>query len=291
MNAQQIRVFHAIARTGSFSAAAQRLALSQPAVSDHLRKLEETYGIRLFVRGQRGATLTDVGRKLMAVAERLVEAEGEADQLLSRAGALKEGSLVIGADAAIHALAAVRHFRAAFPGIGVRIESGNSAALTVRLRSFEVDFAIVAQVPDGNDIVSRLIRRDPMVAILPRAAGKTAKSPITPGELLRFPVVMREEGSATREFAMKLLGAAASPATIEVSGREACLEAVAEGMGVAIVSRGEVPSDPRIAARPIAGTHEFMAEHLIYLRTRMNLRLMQAFLASVDATSGKAKRA
>lgn len=292
MNTHQIRVFHAIARAGSFSAAAQLLALTQPAVSDHIRKLEEAYGIRLFVRGQRGATLTDVGRKLMAIAERLVEAESEADQLLSRAGALKEGSLVIGADAAIHALAAVRHFRAAYPGVGVRIEAGNSAALATRLRSFEVDFAIVAQAPDGSDIVSRVIRRDPLVAILPEALGKTAKTPIAPGELLRFPVVMREEGSATRELAMRLLGAgAASPATIEVSGREACLEAVAEGMGVAIVSRGEVPSDPRIVARPIAGAREFMAEHLIYLRTRMNLRLVQAFLASVDATSGKAKRA
>jgi LysR family transcriptional regulator, low CO2-responsive transcriptional regulator len=288
MNAHQLRVFHAIARTGSFSGAAAHLALTQPAVSDHIRKLEEAYGVRLFTRGPRGATLTDVGRKLMAVAERLLEAEGEADQLLSRAGALKEGTLVIGADAAIHALPAVRHFRAAYPGIAIRIEAGNSSVLAARLRAFEVDFAIVARLPEGGDIVSRLIRRDPIVAILPKAWANRVHGKAGPKDMAQFPLVMREEGSATRELALRILGQSGTrnTATIEVSGRETCLEAVAQGMGVAYVSRGEVSSDPRIAVRELSSKEERMTEHLIYLRTRMNLRMVQAFLSSIDATTG-----
>lgn len=293
MNAQQLRVFHAIARAGSFSGAAQRLSLTQPAVSDHMRKLEEAYDVRLFTRGPKGATLTDVGRKLMAVAERLVEAEGEADQLLSRAGALKEGTLVIGADAAIHAIAAVRHFRGVHPGITIRIEAGNSASLAARLRSFEVDLAIVARVPEGADIVSRLIRRDPIVAILPKALAAGTGASLGAKELSRLAVVMREEGSATRDLTLRLFrqNNIAPAAMIEVSGRETCLEAVAQGMGVAFVSRGEVPSDARIVVREVAGKQEHMTENLIYLRTRTNLRLMRAFLASVDATAGKASAA
>jgi aminoethylphosphonate catabolism LysR family transcriptional regulator len=290
MKARQLRVFYAIARTGSFSGAAAQLALTQPAISDHIRKLEEAYGIRLFTRSSRGATLTDVGRRLMAVAERLLEAEAEADQLLSRTGSLKEGTLVVGADAAIHALAAVRHFRETYPGIAVRIESGNSTVLAARLRAYEVDFAIVAQVPEGRDIVSRLIRKDPIVAILPRAWTSRFKGRMGTGLSGQYPVVMREEGSATRELALRILarGSIVPSATIDVCGRETCMEAVAQGMGLAFVSSGEVPPDPRICVRHLGGREEFMTEHLIFLRTRINLRLMRAFLASVDATAAQA---
>ncbi len=63
---------------GGFSRAAERLNLTQPAVSDHVRKLEETYGVQLFQRAAQGVTLTDMGRKLFAIAERQFEAEAEA---------------------------------------------------------------------------------------------------------------------------------------------------------------------------------------------------------------------
>ena len=87
MRHAQLKAFHAVAIHGGFSRAAERLSLTQPAVSDHVRKLEESYGVQLFNRGPSGVALTAMGRSLFAIAERLFEAETEA-----------RGSAVAGAD-------------------------------------------------------------------------------------------------------------------------------------------------------------------------------------------------
>ena len=78
MRHAQLKAFHAVAAHGGFSRAAEALGLTQPAVSDHVRKLEEAYGVQLFTRGPAGVALTDMGRKLFAIAERQFEAEAEA---------------------------------------------------------------------------------------------------------------------------------------------------------------------------------------------------------------------
>ena len=69
MRYAQIKAFHAVTIHGGFSRAAERLALTQPAVSDHVRKLEETYGVQLFNRTARGVDMTAMGRELFAVTE------------------------------------------------------------------------------------------------------------------------------------------------------------------------------------------------------------------------------
>ena len=287
MKSNQLRVFYAVAKNGSFSGAAESLSLTQPAVSDHIRKIEEAYGTRLFTRGPKGAVLTDVGRKLLAIAERHVEAENEAELLLSRVSSLTEGSLTIGADAAIHILPAVKHFRDTFPGVAVRIESGNSHELAARLREFEIDAAVVARLPAGQDIAARLLRRDVLVLALPKASlKKLGKSAGLQG-LAQLPLVLREDGSATRELALAMLERSGIKLAqvLEVSGRETCLEAVAQGMGATIISRGELSGDAKISIVDLSEQKACMEEHLIYLRTRMNLRVIRAFLASVDAVS------
>ena len=78
MRHAQLKAFHAVAVHTGFSRAAEALGLTQPAVSDHVRKLEETYGVQLFTRAPSGVALTGMGRKLFAIAERQFEAEAEA---------------------------------------------------------------------------------------------------------------------------------------------------------------------------------------------------------------------
>ena len=93
MSFAQLKAFHAVAHQGGFSKAAIVLSLTQPAISDHVRKLEETHGIQLFLRAARGVALTETGRKLYAITERLFEAEAQASELLMRAETLEEGHL------------------------------------------------------------------------------------------------------------------------------------------------------------------------------------------------------
>ena len=133
MRYAQIKAFHAVAIHGGFFRAAERLALTQPAVSDYMRKLEKTCGVQLFNRTARGVEMTAMGRKLFAVTERQFEAEAQALDLLSRAKTLEEGQLTIGADAAVHVLPQIARFREKYPRISLRLVSGNSAELLERL--------------------------------------------------------------------------------------------------------------------------------------------------------------
>src|SRR5919106_1223691 len=114
MRHAQLKAFHAVATWGGFSRAASQLGISQPALSEQVRKLEEAYGVELFVRARRSVRLTDIGRRL------------------------DFGQLTIGADAAVHVLPLVASFRARYPRIRVSVISGNSQRLMEQLHRFEI---------------------------------------------------------------------------------------------------------------------------------------------------------
>ena len=80
----QLKAFHAVAVYGSFTRAAERLFLTQPAVSDQVRKLEERYGVLLFHRNKRSVRLSELGERLLAVTQRLFAIEAEADTACGR---------------------------------------------------------------------------------------------------------------------------------------------------------------------------------------------------------------
>ena len=287
MRHAQLKAFHAVAIHGGFSRAAERLSLTQPAVSDHVRKLEESYGVQLFNRGSSGVALTAMGRSLFAIAERLFEAETEARDLLSRAQTLEEGQLTIGADAAVHILPRVARFRAAFPGIAVRLVTGNSADLLARLEALAIDVAIVAGRPSDDRFVVRRLREDRLMAVVPKQSGKVVRATLE--SLMTRPLILREEGSVTRRLLTdELRRRGLKPAgIIEIEGREAVREAVAQGLGVAIMSEGELTTDTRLRSLAISDWSAVMSEWLICLKSRAGLHVIRSFLDMPEA-SGQA---
>ncbi|MGQ0483914.1 MAG: LysR substrate-binding domain-containing protein [Hyphomicrobiales bacterium] len=279
MRHAQLKAFHAIAQYGGFSRAAKRLALTQPAVSDHIRKLEETYGVQLFLRSPRGVSLTALGRKLFAVAERHFETEAEALELLSRAATLEEGQLTIGADAAVHVLPRLARFRERFPRIAIRLVSGNSADLLARLESFAIDIAVTAERPASDAIVARRLRQDRLVAVASRSASPHLRTRLPFARLAALPLILREEGSMTRRLLLdEMQRQGLRPATtIEIESREAAREAAAQGLGFAVMSEGELIPDARLRTYAIPDWNAVMEEWLLCLRARAGLHVIRAF--------------
>jgi len=115
----QLRAFHAVATQGGFSKAADHLHLTQPTLSDQVRKLERDFDILLFNRTSRSVALTDAGRHLLAITNRMFECEGEAIEYLKESQNLLVGSLTLSADAPFHVLRIVRAFRNRYPGVTV----------------------------------------------------------------------------------------------------------------------------------------------------------------------------
>lgn len=287
MRHAQLKAFHAVAQYGGFSNAAGRLALTQPAVSDHIRKLEETYGVQLFLRSPRGVSLTALGRKLFAVAERLFETEAEALELLSRAATLEEGQLTVGADAAVHVLPRLARFRDRFPKIALRLVSGNSAELLARLESFAIDIAVTAERPASDAILSKRLRQDRLVAVGRRSGTKATRLPFA--RLAQLPLILREEGSMTRKLLLtEMQRRGLRPATtIEIESREAAREAAAQGLGLAVMSEGELVPDRRLRTYAIPDWDAVMEEWLLCLKSRAGLHAIRAFFDEAQG-SGQA---
>lgn len=285
MRHAQLKAFHAVAVHGGFSRAAEALHLTQPAVSDHVRKLEETYGVQLFTRGASGVALTDMGRKLFAIAERQFEAEEEALELLLRGRTLEEGQITIGADAAAHILPQLARFRLEHSRLAVRLVTGNSAQLLKRLEDFSIDVAVIAERPADPAFLCRKLRSDRLVAVVQRSSKLARLTQIGFTQLVRLPLILREQGSMTRTL---LLEEAARRGltladTVEIESREAAREAAAQGLGIAIMSEGELVPDTRLQVIAISDWQAEMEEWLLCLKARAGLHVIRSFLGLQSA--------
>ena len=277
----QLRAFHQVALSGSFSRAAEALHVTQPAISDQIRKLEEEYDTLLFNRAKRQVTLTWAGAALLEVTRRLFDAEDQALMLLTENRALQGGTLRIVADSAVHVLRVLAAFRARYPGVRVSIRAGNSAQVRASLHAYEADLGVIGEIPDGETFEHLRLNATPITAFV-AADHPLAGAAVLPWASLPFlTLVLRERGSKTRT---KLEAAAADhgltlTAAIEAEGREAVRELVASGAGVGFVSGAEFVPDARLVAVPLPASDRLMMEEaLICLRERRGGKVVRAFL-------------
>ncbi len=276
----QLRAFHYVAITGGFSRAAEELLLTQPAISDQVRKLEEEYDILLFNRQRKQVTLTPAGEKLLVITRRMFDTENQALELLSESRALRAGTLRIVADAAHHLLHILAAFRERYPGVKVTMRAGNSETVIESLFSYDADIGVLGGIPVGRDFEVINLNSTPIVAFAAADHPAARRKSLSFAELAGLPLIMRERGSKTRR---KLEEGAAEAGVelkfaIEAEGREAVREIVAAGAGIGFVSEAEFGNDTRLAKIPIEGPPMLMDEALICLTERSRGKTMRAFL-------------
>ena len=285
----QLRAFHHVALIGSFSGAAATLHVTQPAISDQIRKLEEEYDTLLFNRAKRQVTLTKAGSALLAVTRRMFDAEDHALQLLSENRVLQGGTLRIVADSAVHVLRVLAAFRSKFPGVRVTFCAGNSQQVMERLHAFDADLGVIGEVPTGEVFEHVHLNATPITAFVSKSHPLARLGRLRWTDLADQSLVLRERGSKTRT---KLERAAAEEgvildSAIEAEGREAVREIVASGAGVGFVSAAEFAPDARLVALPLEGGEVLMMEEaLICLRERRNGKLVRAFMEMARAMGG-----
>ncbi len=276
----QLRAFHHVALHGGFSRAAEALHLTQPAISDQVRKLESEYDVRLFDRRKKQVSVTDAGEELLKITHRMFEVEQHAYEFLSESRALRTGTLRLMVDSTHHMVHILGAFREKYPEVFVSIRVGNSHNVLSNLNSYEADIGVVGEVPKGSEYKSVLMSSTPIVAFAPEASAIATKKSVTLRELSKYPLVLREPGSKTREkleeFAEKQGIELAMQ--IEAEGREAVREIVAAGGGVGIVSEAEFGHDPSLVKIPISASGLTMDEALLCLKERQDSKLVRGFM-------------
>lgn len=276
----QLRAFHYVATCGGFSRAAEQLFLTQPAISDQVRKLEEEYDILLFNRQRKQVVLTTAGEQLLQITRRLFDSEQQALDFLSESRALQSGNLRIVADSAHHLLHILAAFRKRYPGVTVSVRAGNTETVVNSLYSYEADLGVLGEMPTLTNFACDLLSSSPIIAFVAQDHQLAGAGRLTFAELAQHPLVLRERGSKTRtklEVAARAQGVELKPA-IEAEGREAVREIVASGAGIGFVSLAEFGEDKRLAAIRLEPEDQMMMdEALICLRERRASKLVNAF--------------
>src|SRR5882724_9635279 len=206
---RQFEVFLAVAKAGSFRVAAEAMHLSQPALSQHVAELERELGARLFDRLGRSVALTEAGRILEDHALRLFATLTSAREAIAELGGLKRGSLLVGASTTpgIYVLpAVVAAFQRRHPGIALSLQIANSAVIEERIRGNEIDLGVVGGHvlhPREECLAAGLL--DELVLIVPPGHPWARRREIAPALLADQRLLVREEGSATRQVAERAL--------------------------------------------------------------------------------------
>src|SRR5688572_15150324 len=242
LNLNHLAVFHAVAETGSVTAGAHRLMVSQTAVSKQVKELERALQTRLFDRQAKGVRLTDSGTALADYARRIFALAAEAESAVSDLSGMRRGSLAVGASPTLGTYLLPRalvYFRQRFPGISVRLEIEHSHLLRARLNEGALDLGVTEADVHWPELEATLLSTDELVAIAPAGHPLARKRKVTPAELCREPFVVRETGSQTRSLVERALaekGYAINP-VLSLGSTEAVKQAVAAGLGVAMVSK------------------------------------------------------
>ncbi len=284
MRYSQLRAFHFVATYGSFSVAAERLKISQPAVSEQVKKLEQNYDTLLIKRQNKKISLTDEGRKILLLTKQLFDVEQQIEDYISESGQELAGSIRIIADSASHVLNILAAFRKKYPKIKVILRSGNSEEVENTLRSFNSEIGIMPNLSKKLDIGMKFLGSSKIIAFGQPEYFDTGKEILKMVDLTKLPIIFREKGSNTRkiiEKEAKIQGVYLKP-IIEVEGREAMRELVASGAGIGFVSEAEFVADTRVLKVNIQGDNLIMNETVAFLKQRSNVRVIRDFLSLVD---------
>jgi len=241
MEIRQLRAFVAIADAGTFTAAAQRVNVTQAAISMQIRQLESETGARLFIRAPRRVILTEAGEHLLQRARQILREHDAALEEIAELAGAERGRLRIGSASAMVTTDSLpiilqelkeHHTRAE-----ITVTSGTSEALVEQILAGELDIAFVSLPVEARGIQTERLSHDELVAIgspKHRLAGQTTVSPYAlAGEKL----ILGERGGNTRRLIDLFFAQAGVPLTVsmELSRQAAIRRMVEEDMGVGIV--------------------------------------------------------
>ncbi|MCW7940941.1 LysR family transcriptional regulator [Streptomyces hygroscopicus] len=249
----------AVARLGSLGRAARELGITQPAASSRIRSMERQLGVALVDRSPRGSRLTDAGALVTDWARRIMEAAEAFDAGAQALRGRRDSRLRVAASMTIAEyllpgwLIALRALR---PDTAVSLLAGNSAAVAERLLADEADLGFVEglSLPAGLD--GAVVAHDRLIVVTaPGHPWARRRGPLSAGELASTPLILREEGSGTRQVLNAALGGLARP-LLELSSTTAVKASAVSGAGPAVLSElavGEELASRRLVSVPVEG--------------------------------------
>lgn len=286
INLNQLRVFYYAAKNLNFTRAAEKLFITQPAVTAQIKFFEENLSLKLFKKKGGKLHLTEEGKTLQEYAHKLFECEKEIETAVEEIKKLSRGTLRIGTArtyARYFMPFLISRFREAYPHIHIHLDEGNSLELIQSLINLKNELVIISKTEEYPDVSLDLFSHEEVVLILSpehRLAGKEALDfKDLPGE----PIILKEEGSGTRKLVEGLFceNEISPQILMETSDAEMIKFLVKHGEGIAFLVRAAVAPEIRegtLVSRSLKGKKLYLDVNVGYLKNQPLSRPAEAFL-------------
>jgi DNA-binding transcriptional LysR family regulator len=257
---RQLRALAALSANGSVTAAANKLNLTQPAVTLQLRNLQDLAGLPLLQRTNDGMLLTGAGKEVLTLHERIEAAISACATSLDMMAGRTGGRVSIGAvsTAKYFVPFAIAAFSRLHPKIDITLSIGNREEIRQALRGYDLDFAIMGRPPPEVEVDTHLIGDHPHIIVAAKGHWLARDFGLAAVDLSHETFLTREPGSGTRMLMEQLFEASELKPAIgmEMSSNETIKQAVIAGLGIAFISAHTVASeleDGRLVALDVAG--------------------------------------
>lgn len=262
--------FLAVAESGGFRAATQRVGLSQPAITQHIRKLERWLRAELIDRGNAGSVLTPQGQAFLPYAEILVRTSERARSMFEKK------NIVVGASSNIGVYLLPKHLKACRDMLGCELDIviGDNPGIADRLQNLTIDIAIMEWWDDRPGFVAQRWKQERLVVIVPPGHPWAGMESIPPELLQNATLLGGEPGTGTGRLLRQCLGeqAAGLRTGMQLGSTEAVKRAVQAGLGISIVMASAVAeeqSDGRLHAIPLADTPLEKSLYIVWRDNRL----------------------
>ena len=289
MDTRQLAAFCAVVERRSFSQAAERLGVTQPAVSLQVRSLEKRLGRKLLDRSGRRVEPTEAGAALYRSAQRMLQLEEQlVDELQAADGGELGGTLHVGASTGPGSTVVpvlLCEFQRANPGVAVSLSISDTQSVVDRVAERELELGVVGAARRHRGVVFEPFFRDEVVLAVP-PAHPFANSTLTLDQLREEPLIVMQEGAGVRQVIEdELRGAGIRlrdlEPRLELGLQESVKAAVTAGYGVTFISRAAISADlaaGTLATARVEGLDPARDISLVRSAGRSPTRAAEAFL-------------
>jgi DNA-binding transcriptional LysR family regulator len=286
LNFNQLRVFYYAAKNLNFTAAANELFITQPAVTFQMKAFEEFCNLKLFKKRARRLFLTDEGRALFEYAEKIFKYEKEIENAIEDMRELKRGVLSLGttkAYARYFMPLMLSIFHKNYPNIKIQLNEGSSLDMTYSLLDFKIEVAVIAKAGELPEVNFFPFSKEEMAVIVAPDHHLTKKKNVSFEKLAAEPFIMKEKGSGTRKLVDQGFANINREPNIlmETSNTEFIKQLVQRGEGVSFLVREAVAAElgeKKLVEVPLKGRKIFLDVSIAYLKAQVLSPPAKAFV-------------
>jgi LysR family transcriptional regulator, low CO2-responsive transcriptional regulator len=289
----QLQILQEIAKHGSFTRAAEELDLTQPTVSQQIKKLTQTIGMPLFDQLGKQLYLTAAGKEVLAASTSISQQFADLEIALDELKGLKQGriNLVASTTAKYFVPRLLGTFRRKHPEIALALQITNQEGVLSRLANNQDDLYFTGRPPSEMDIELRPILENPLVVVASSEHPLAKEKNITLKRLAAEPFIFRESGSGTRLVIEQCLAEnrVSVEVVMELSSNEAIKQAIAGGLGISILSQHSLALENQQGLLTILNVEGFPIQRHWYVIYPSGKHLSVAAQAFLDFSINEGK--